>query len=214
MTADFSKSLFSLICNAIIVVWTAISVYRGYCPRGEDGKRHRSAKTFRYFTTDSNILAALSALALIPFGVIGVTGGGFALPVWAVALKYAGTAAVTVTFLTVMLFLGPTQGYRDMLAGDGLYMHLIGPVLAVVSFCVPEAGVPIGWPQTLLGLLPTLLYGGIYWLQVVARGEDNGGWPDFYGFNRNGKWRWSIAVMVSCAYLVAIGLMLLHNLPG
>ena len=41
-------------------------------------------------------------------------------------------------------------------------------------------------------ILPVLLYGWLYLRQVVLSGV----WPDFYGFNKNGKWRLSFSLMI------------------
>lgn len=209
---DAFRAILSLLCNVVIVAWTAVAVYQSVFQKGEDGTRKVSTSTFQYFTTDSNVLAALSALLMIPFGIIGLATGRFNPPAWAVLLKYVGAASVMVTFLTVVAFLGPTQGYPAMFAGHGLYLHLIGPVLAALSFCWPEAGLQITWAQTLLGLLPVLLYGSVYAVQAVKRGPERGGWEDFYGFNVGGHWPVSYVAMHVGAYAISVGLMLLHNL--
>ena len=60
-------------------------------------------RLFRYFTTLSNVLCAIASLIVVICELCG------ALPFWVLLLKYVGTAAVTVTMLTVFLFLGPTS---------------------------------------------------------------------------------------------------------
>ena len=63
--------------------------------------REKLKESFRYFTVLSNVFCAFTALILLLSELFG------AMPAWAVALKYMGTVAVTVTFLTVCLFLLP-----------------------------------------------------------------------------------------------------------
>ena len=72
-------------------------------------------RAFRFFTVQSNAFCALSAL------LMALAPGAR----WAWLLKYVGTAAVSVTMLTVLLFLGPSAGYRAMLKGPDFFMHLV-----------------------------------------------------------------------------------------
>lgn len=143
---------------------------------------------FRYFTVLSNVLCAVSALAM---AVCQLRGG---VPRGVLIFKYLGTLTVTVTMLTVLFFLGPTQGYATMLKNDNFYMHLIGPLLAIVSFCFLEKG-DFTLPTALLGLVPVLLYGAVYLYKVLYAPEDRR-WEDFYGFNANGKWPVMFSIMM------------------
>ena len=206
------RSLLSLGCNVAIVVLTVVSVLSVILHRNEGEEKRPHFETFQYFTTDSNVLAALAALLMLPFGVRGALAGELTLPLWATLVKYVGTASVTVTFLTVMVFLGPTQGYPAMFAGYGLYMHLIGPLLAILSFCLLETGLDLTWGQMLLGLLPTFVYGTTYLVMAVKRGKDKGGWEDFYGFNVGRRWFVSYIAMHIGTLVICVGLSALHNL--
>lgn len=153
-------------------------------------------KAFRYFTVLSNELCALSALAMAISQARGSVPQGVAL------LKYLGTASVTVTLLTVLFFLGPTIGYRALLSGRDLYLHLIGPLLAIASFCLWEKQrMPLG--TALLGLLPVILYGVVYLNKVVFVEEDKR-WEDFYGFNKHGKWPVAFAAMLLGTLVVCL----------
>lgn len=156
---------------------------------------------FRYFTTLSNLLCALAALVTAIFALCG------ALPLWVVLFKYAGTAAVTVTMLTVLLFLGPVSGqWKKLLSGADFFFHLFCPLLALVSFCFFEK-TPFAFGWTALAVAPVVLYGALYLYKViVARPEKR--WEDFYGFNRNGKWWISVALMLLGGFLIAAALWL------
>ena len=160
--------------------------------------------------TSFSILSLSSAQYIARFSVFGTkraTGlfrnGGLPHGVW--LLKYLGTASVTVTFLTVMVFLGPTMGYKSQLEGWSFYLHVIGPLLAIISFCFLERIWPLSCVVALLGLLPVLLYGILYLYKVVITKQ----WEDFYGFNKNGKWKISFSAMVIGTFLVCILLWLL-----
>lgn len=171
---------------------------------GENRFRH-GAKTFRYFTTDSNLLAALACAVLFPFRLRTLFGGAAALPVWALALKYVAVCAVTLTLLTVLCFLAPTQGWGKMYGRSNLWLHLICPLLCILSFLFADGGTPLPFSATFAALIPMGLYGAVYLAEVVLIGTDRGGWKDFYGFNRGGKWVVSLPLMLGVSYLIALG---------
>ena len=98
--------------NVLIFSLTLILTIRFF---RKDGSWHikNGAIAFRYFTVLSNVFCAAAALLIC-----------FASSVsWVWTLKYIGTVAVTVTMLTVFLFLGPNLGYKMLLTGPDLYMH-------------------------------------------------------------------------------------------
>ena len=179
----------SIIINAVIFVTTLTILIS--CFRKDGAWQIRGGlKAFRFFTVLSNAFCAVAALVM----AIGQIGGAVSRPVF--LLKYLGTVSVTVTLLTVFLFLGPSLGgYRELLRGDNLYMHLVGPLLAILSLCLTERQkLPLG--AALAGLLPVALYGALYLYKVVVAPEDKH-WEDFYGFNKGGKWPVSFAAMIA-----------------
>nr|MBQ6242566.1 hypothetical protein [Lachnospiraceae bacterium] len=189
----------SRILNALIFLITAAIVPFFF---RKDGKwsPETARKAFRYFTVLSNVLCALTALILCLF------------PAWHPAwlLKYLGTAAVTLTLMTVLCYLGPAIGYKVLLEGYDLFLHLITPLLAIVSFCFFEKR-GMGWGTALLGVIPMLLYAFLYLYHVILAPEPKR-WEDFYGFNRGGHWKISFAAMLVGMLLICFGLMALQNL--
>ena len=110
--------------NILIFVITAISLL--FCFRKEGRwDLQKGLKSLRFFTILSNLFCAVCALLLV-----------LSSAQWAWLLKYVGTVAVTVTLLTVLFFLGPNMGYKQMFSGKDLYLHLCGPLMAIVSFCI------------------------------------------------------------------------------
>ncbi len=152
----------------------------------------------RYFTVLSNLLCAAAALIV----VLCRLGGD--LPYWAGVLKYVGTAAVTVTLMTVVCFLGRTLGWKPMFTGPDLWLHLVCPVLAIVSLLLwDKPAMP--FRTVFLGFAPVPLYGVMY-IYRVLRAPEARRWKDFYGFNRSGKWRVSYLAMAAGSFLVALAL--------
>ena len=143
----------------------------------------RGLLSLRYFTVLSNILEAIICLIFV-VQLIKAISKKAALPHWVRSLKLAGTTAVTLTFLTVMLFLGPLFGYPGMFAGANLHLHLTVPVLAILEFVLlerPETRVRFG--ATFTALIPGILYGIFYLGNILINGVGEGyGSNDWYGF--------------------------------
>ena len=194
----------SVLINAVIFLVTAFLAVRFF---RKDGKwdLSRGRKAFCFFTCQSNVFCATAALLT---AVSQLTGS---LPDWIWILKYIGTAAVTVTMMTVLLFLGPVYGYEAVMKHESdLFMHLLTPLMALVSFCVFEKrGMSFG--VSMLGLLPVVLYGGLYLYKTVYAPEGKR-WEDFYAFNRTGKWPLSFAAMLAGSFLICLGIMALQNI--
>lgn len=190
--------------NTIIFLFTFALFLRGF---RKDGVWKLSSGLFglRYFTLLSNLLCGFSALLV----AITVTEHGLPFGVW--LLKYVATAAVTVTFVTVMVFLGPTLGYKSQLQGSGFYYHAAGPLLAILSFCFLERFHTLSFSLSLLGLLPVILYGLLYAWKVLLCPKTRR-WEDFYGYAKGGHWLLSAVAMLLGTFLLCVLLRFLFNL--
>lgn len=203
--------ILALVCDIAIVAFTAVSMGEFWSlTGGKANMKVKDTRCFEYFTVDSNILVALTALIMIVFDVQRlVTGAG--IPYWATLLKFIGTVAVSLTFFVVMLILAPYAGYKFMLEGCSLYMHLITPVIAMITFVLFDGANRLPWYTVPLALLPTVIYGIVYFIKVVIIGVEKGGWEDFYGFNKNGRWYLSCFMMLLMTSAIAVLLLLGHN---
>lgn len=206
------KALLSILCNLLIVILTYVNVSTFFHRVGDGNMQVVGTYCFQYFTVDSNILSALTALLLVCVQIVALVRKQDLLPQWAVLCKYVGTVTVALTFLTVVFFLGPTQGFLRMFSGNAFYLHLIGPLLAIGSLLFLEKGEkPITRKQTLFALAPIFLYACVYLTMVVIVGWENGGWFDFYGFNRDGHWYLSFVVMLIAGWALCMLLRCLYN---
>ena len=160
-------------------------------------------RSLKYFTLDSNLLAAAASLIAVYFQVFrkGV------MPVWASSLKLAGTVSVSVTLLTVIVYLGPRFGYKAMLAGVNLHLHLTVPVLAILVFCVLEGSHSLSFGHTFLAVIPVLIYAAFYLGNILINGPGSGpNTNDWYGLLFMGL-SWApliIAIFGSAAWGLAI----------
>lgn len=187
MKTDHVRSLLSVSCNVLIIILVTVSILGFFTVGGQGNMTVAGTRCFIYFTIDSNILAAVMCLLMVPCNIRTLKDGG-ELPRWVLVCKFIGTSAVTLTLLVVLLYLGPTMGYRAMFAGKNLYLHLICPLLAIVSYVFFEHNGGGKKRSSLPGVIPTFIYANVYLVMVIVVGKENGGWADFYGFNLGGMW--------------------------
>ncbi|MCR4906551.1 MAG: hypothetical protein K6A33_10765 [Clostridiales bacterium] len=166
-------------------------------------------EVFRYFTTLSNVAAALAAIPAAVFAVRVLSGKGGRLPLWLLICRFLATSMLTLTMMTVLCFLGPIYGYGEMYTGVNFWFHLINPVLSVTAFLFLETETAIPFKAAPLGIVPTVLYGLVYVREVVFIGA----WPDFYSLNPGGRWVVSVLAMLFADLLLSALLLLARGKP-
>ena len=111
--------------------------------------RARKWGNFVFYTQLSNMLCALSSLLFVLFSPAA----------WVTAVRYLAACGLVMTFLVTICVLIPMGGDpKDLLlAGNGLYHHVLCPILCVLSYVLfePHAGRNMVIPSMAL----TLLYG-------------------------------------------------------
>lgn len=157
--------------------------------------------SFRYFTTLSNVFAAVSAAIVLFFNVKNVVNDDYRFPKWAIIVKYMATCAVTLTFATVALFLSPLLAFSGasyflLFKGNGFFFHFVIPMLTVCGFILCEKTPELDFGFTFVAAVPTVCYATVYTVMVAFIKS----WPDFYGFTFNGTyWLMAITVFFMCA---------------
>ena len=134
---------------------------------------------FHWYTVNSNFLTAFGAAMIIPFAVEGIRKKHFSYPKWVAMFHYAGMVCTT---MTMVFSVGIISWYDPALAFSeyNLYLHVLCPVMVIISFFLVEAGFLYTKKDAVLAAVPTFLYEVIYALQVVVIGWENGGWEDMY----------------------------------
>ena len=185
------KTKIRIVINIIIAV-TVFAAWASMFVSGEGNLSSAGIASLKYFTVLSNLLAGIAA-------VIWIAVGRREENKRAELLKYISAAAVTLTFVTIMLFLGPLYGLPAMLKGANLWLHLIVPL-----FCIAEqlflSGTDFSAGQNLLVVLPPLLYGIGYLINLLVNGI--GTWPDtndWYGFV---NWGLPVGLLIFLVILV------------
>ena len=200
------KRALSVILNLLMLAGVAASVLYIVLVRASGNMAISGTYAFMFFTVDSNILCALACLLMIPAQLRLQRP-----PRWLVMFKYVSTVAVAVTLSVVVLFLGPVMRYDGLFAGANLYLHLLCPAAAILSLSFFDGGERIGKRGIWLSVLPVIVYGSVYLTEVVVIGPENGGWADFYGFNRGGHWYLSFAAMLAGTALLGLILQAVHD---
>lgn len=208
------------VCSLILNLFLAISTF--FCTSYSvlvkigTGNMAGGYKALRYFTHLSNIYAAVCAVVMVFFCVKNIINDEYYFPKWALVLKHTGTVAISVTFITVVFFLAPYasalgMGFLFLFEENCFFVHLINPIAAIVSYLWFERGGDIKLKDSLFGIIPTILYSIVYFIMVVFIGEENGGWPDFYGFTFGGR-MYLVPVVIMGMYLAtfAISTIELH----
>ncbi len=163
--------------------------------------------SLKYFTVLSNLLAGLGSLLSAIFMIKGARKKRL-LPGWLLYLRFVGAAAVSVTFLTVLLLLGPVYGHYRLYNGANLWFHLIIPLVSAAGFVLLRSGKSITLKGSLISAAPTVVYGMGYIANMLINGVSGN---DFYGFL---TWGTPAGIGIF-AFLIAMtwGVSLLLRLP-
>ena len=130
----------------------------------------KETNMFFYYTNDSNFLCLISAFLYVLFLLIKKDKD---LPFFVLVLRYMATAALSLTFLTVVFYLAiyDALGSNNFintyfnslvlyLSKDSfLYYHLLCPIISFVSFTMFEGDRRLNKKKTIyFSLLPTFVY--------------------------------------------------------
>ncbi len=214
MKNDRLKNTLAIIINTLIIVFTFDANYYNFRTdviRNELVYGFSGMGSFCFFTVLSNDFLLIAALIALVFEVKNSLADTFVLPKWVFNLKFSATTAVTVTFVTVVVFLAPYAemtgtGYFTLFLGNNFSLHFLSPLLGIFAFIFLERADEFKFKTTVLGVVPTALYSVVYITMVAIIGEKNGGWPDFYGFTFGGKMYLapiSALAMLAASYLFA-----------
>ena len=89
-------------------------------------------------------------------------------------------------------------------------MHVAAPVLSFVSFVFLEQHTRLSIRDALIAILPVVIYGIMYFLQVVVFKN----WMDFYAFNSGGMWYLIMPVIIGVSFGMSLLIRLLRNKLG
>lgn len=196
-----------LLLNIITVILGIRGIY-GILAGTEKGELlQHGIHALKYFTVLSNLLAILTAGCNVIFMLACGTETEF--PLWLAEVDFMAAVSVTLTFLTVMLYLGRLYGYAEMLKGPNFELHLTCPVCMVLCFMLGINLPALTMRSTFLAVLPMILYGIWYMSNILIHGVIPGkNTNDFYGFARGGRKTlpFVFVLMLVFTWLIAAGL--------
>ncbi len=167
---------------------------------------------FKFFTVDSNIFMGIIAILFARQERKIISGKIKEIPISYYLFKFMATVSVTLTFLTVFIYLGGIAegGLISLLQNSNLFFHLIVPVLSVLTFTVFEKNNKIKANYIVCSLIPMLLYAIYYIINVIVHFENGTISPkyDWYRFMKDGmKGIYYVAPTILVSTL-AIGIVL------
>lgn len=123
-------------------------------------------RTFKYYTTISNVFAGISCFLLALYQIINYKTGK-EIPYFAIIFKYISACMLSVTFLVVLFVLVPASGdvnemIRLLFSPKLLFHHTLCPILCIISFVLFENEYKIKKKYILYSLIPTFLYAIIF----------------------------------------------------
>ena len=201
----------ALISCAIVVVCVCIGVTMNLTTLYDQNFDNMGIRTFCMFTVNSNILAALSSFAIIPYAIDGLRKKEYVLPNWVVVFMLTGTTAVALTFLVSLFILSPVKGFVLIFTGSRFFLHGVCPILNILAFCVFVTSHKITVKQSFFALIPVAIYAIVYFVMVVLIPKDLGGRDDFYGFATRVPIWISATVILPLTFGITTLVRLWHN---
>ena len=211
----------SVILNSLIFIFTlfaTITMIIGFKFMGQfEVLSERNFKSFKYFTVDSNVFAGLVSLAYVIYKFTADGKKSEKLPRVFYILKLAATTGVTLTMMVTVFYLAPTSNgnFLHYFMNSNFFMHLITPLLCIISFIFFEAAEPQKLIMSVPGIIPMLLYSFFYTPNVLLH-LDNGKVVrayDWYNFLAGGAQ--TVWIVVPVLYLItwifALGLWALNR---
>ena len=211
----------SIIFNCLIFIFTlfaTISMIIGFKFMGQlEVLSERNFKSFKYFTVDSNVFAGLISLVYLIYKLTPAGKKQTTLPGAFYILKLAAATGVTLTMMVTVFYLAPTSNgnFLHYFLNSNFFMHLITPLLCIISFIFFEAAEPQKLIMSVPGIIPMLLYSFFYTPNVLLH-LDNGKVVrayDWYNFLAGGAQ--TVWIVVPVLYLItwifALGLWALNR---
>jgi len=179
--------------NLLIIAFAVIgTILMLFFPGEQEEFLTNGIGNFKYFTVLSNECCGIVAVVSLVRALRGKPRPMLA--------KLLAAAAVGLTFLTVVAFLGPLYGMGKMYLRANFFFHLVLPLTAMAEFVLCP-GYEVSLRHTPLSMLPVALYGTVYLSNNLINGI--GEWPDtndFYGFL---NWGLPIGLVIFAVLMLA-----------
>lgn len=186
MTKKFN---WQIAANIFIFAATLIGFYLMYF-RSEGLLQDKGITAFKYFTVQSNVFGGAAAAVWL---ISAIWSKGKEVPRIVSLLKFTAAICLGLTFITVMVFLGPLYGYIAMLRKANFFFHLIIPLAAMSEFVFLNRH-EISLKNCLAATLPMFVYAACYLTNILVNGGTRHSLQyDWYSILR---WGWGVGVCI------------------
>ena len=117
---------------------------------------------------------------------------------------YSGACCIAMVCVFSMVFTLPIDR-NSAIGGLNFYLHVICPLGVLIAFFLVESDHNYSIKETLICLLPVLIYTIVYLVMVVFLG-DRTGWVDIYQVNKILPWYLSLTILWTMAFVIAIAI--------
>ncbi|MBR3641739.1 MAG: hypothetical protein IKN53_06915, partial [Oscillibacter sp.] len=132
------------------------------------------------------------------------------LPKWVAMMHYLATTSIAIMMVFVLAFMSWASP-KTAFGGFNLVVHIFCPMLILISFFQMENGHLYSRKDRLIGILPFTVYLVVYLIEVVAIGQENGGWPDIYRIREFMSPAVAVPMLTLFAFIVSTAVALLSN---
>ena len=198
------RSIMALAACAVTILTAVYAIVSSLLEFVPDDRE--ATNLYQFLTPNANTLTALAAALIVPFAIEGIRKKRFTYPKWVALLHYSGTICTTL----VMVFSVFIMSFFDRDAafgGHNVQLHIICPVLVLVSFFLVECNSHFTMKESMLCMIPVTFYALVYIWQVAVIGFPNGGWNDFYHMTDFVPIYVSVPFMFMLAFGISIGIL-------
>lgn len=212
-----SKIKLSYIFNYLIFIFTIIAfliMFTGFKFTFVEEPVLETTKfgVFKFFTVDSNLLMGISAFLFLYQERKLMSGKIKEIPFVYYLFKFMTTVSVSVTMLVVFFYLGRIAkgGLISLLQNSNLFFHFIIPLLSIITFTIFERTNRIKFSYVICGLIPVLIYGIFYVINIITHIENSVISPvyDWYYFAQGGIGKIYITALIILAFTYVVSLLL------
>ena len=205
------RCIIGLTICLIVITLTVVSFTLNVINFYGDSTPESGIGTLRMYTTISNLIAALAASVCIPFQIDGLRRDRYRLPKWVVEVLYVGTVGVFLTFVIALSLISATVSFTyAMFVNSNIFMHTLNPIFIVILFTLAIPDAHIEFSHSFWSIIPTLIYGFIYFLFVFVVGA----WRDHYHLQDYMPWPVAFLLIIVITFGLSQLLRFLHNLTN
>ena len=190
--------VFLLVVAGTIVMFTV----------GDGALTSKGFSAFKYFTFQSNLFMAAIAFIYAYYQLLILKGKIDKIPHVLLVFNHVGVTAVFLTFIIVLVVLGPGYGFDKMYNNANLFFHALVPLTAIINYSFFEKEAKIRFIDTLYAMIPCTLYGIVYFIVVASQNAYGNLAIDFYNFGKDGPFIGALYFLVIIAIAYTIGLFL------